>query len=65
MGYLKKYVLSHTYERPSLMLLVVEVIAVLSRPVCSFRTADREVMSPDKTAVFTWEQRDVGIKQIT
>ena len=45
-----------TYAMPSLMLLVVEVMAVLSRPVCSFNTDDREVRSPDNTAVFTWRQ---------
>merc|ERR1719391_1732089 len=42
------------FAMPSLMLLVVEVMAVLSRPVCSFNTADREVRSPDNTAVFTF-----------
>merc|ERR1719192_2432916 len=39
---------------PPLMLLVVEVMTVWSRPVCSLSTADRAVMSPDNTAVFTF-----------
>jgi len=36
-----------TYAMPSLMLLVVEVIAWLSRPVCSESTVDNELRSPD------------------
>ena len=40
-----------------MMLLVVEVMTVWSRPVCSLSTADRAVMSPDNTAVFTWKPR--------
>jgi len=44
------------FAMPSLILLVVEVMAVSSRPVCSLSTADREVRSPDNTAVFTWRQ---------
>merc|ERR1719391_456372 len=43
-----------TSRVPTLVLLVVEVMAVLSRPVCSLSTDDREVRSPDNTAVFTF-----------
>ena len=48
---------SQTYVMPSLMLLVVEVMTVLSRPVCCLSTSDRALMSPDNTAVLTWKPR--------
>ena len=40
-----------------MMLLVVEVMTVLSRPVCCLSTSDRALMSPDSTAVLTWIPR--------
>ena len=40
---------------PSLMLLVVEVIAWLSRPVCSESTVDNELRSPDIRVVLIWK----------
>ena len=44
-----------TYAMPSLMLLVVEVIAWLSRPVCSESTVDNELRSPDIRVVLIWK----------
>ena len=43
------------YAMPSLMLLVVEVIAWLSRPVCSESTVDNELRSPDIRVVLIWK----------
>ena len=45
-----------TYAMPSLMLLVVEVIACLSRPVCSESTVDNELRSPDIRVVLIWKE---------
>ena len=44
-----------TYAMPSLMLLVVEVIAWLSRPVCSESTVGNELRSPDIRVVLIWK----------
>merc|ERR550517_1151175 len=42
------------FVRPSLMLLVVEVMVESSRPVCSLSAACNELTSPDSTAVFSF-----------
>ena len=52
-----------TYAMPSLMLLVVEVIAWLSRPVCSESTVDNELRSPDIRVVLIWKALQ-GLKLI-
>merc|ERR1719239_832219 len=41
------------FVRPSLMLLVVEVMVESSSPVCSLSAACNELTSPDSTAVFS------------